>query len=405
MALHVHGSSNPLGITGNMDRVPMHGYFVFKDLITVFVFLLVFSLFVFFSPNTLGQRWPLLLLIILQCAICLKYFKYYYLIIIFVNYNKTINISDLFLIILNLIKSYANPLIVKYYYNEYNKQITNLIINLFYNILVGISETIRTQKLLFTNLFYRSLHSNYNYKHNNIKFNQWLAGIIDGDGYLGITNKKYTKCEITVGLEDEKLLRIIQNKFGGSIKLRSNSNSIRYRLQNKIGMINLINAINGNIRNSKRLTQLYQVCDILNINVLKPFKLDNNNSYISGLFDADGTINFYYQNNRPQLYISITNKYLKDIDFCKDILGGEIYFDKSQNGYYKWVITNEINHINFYKYIRNNLSYSHKMNKILLIPLFYKHYNAKAYIKKDTFLYKSWLKFETKWNNYNYKFK
>lgn len=55
MALHVHGSSNPLGITGNMDRVPMHGYFVFKDLITVFVFLLVFSLFVFFSPNTLGH--------------------------------------------------------------------------------------------------------------------------------------------------------------------------------------------------------------------------------------------------------------------------------------------------------------------------------------------------------------
>nr|YP_003204902.1 apocytochrome b [Millerozyma farinosa]CAY39272.1 apocytochrome b [Millerozyma farinosa] len=55
MALHVHGSSNPLGMTGNMDRVPMHGYFVFKDLITVFVFLLVFSLFVFFSPNTTGH--------------------------------------------------------------------------------------------------------------------------------------------------------------------------------------------------------------------------------------------------------------------------------------------------------------------------------------------------------------
>nr|NP_644680.1 apocytochrome b [Naumovozyma castellii]Q8M354.1 RecName: Full=Cytochrome b; AltName: Full=Complex III subunit 3; AltName: Full=Complex III subunit III; AltName: Full=Cytochrome b-c1 complex subunit 3; AltName: Full=Ubiquinol-cytochrome-c reductase complex cytochrome b subunit [Naumovozyma castellii CBS 4309]AAM34590.1 apocytochrome b [Naumovozyma castellii]ATV99269.1 apocytochrome b [Naumovozyma castellii]ATV99280.1 apocytochrome b [Naumovozyma castellii]ATV99291.1 apocytochrome b [Naumovoz len=55
MALHIHGSSNPLGITGNMDRLPMHGYFVFKDLITVFVFLIVFSLFVFFSPNTMGH--------------------------------------------------------------------------------------------------------------------------------------------------------------------------------------------------------------------------------------------------------------------------------------------------------------------------------------------------------------
>lgn len=55
MALHVHGSSNPIGISGNMDRLPMHGYFVFKDLITVFVFILIFSLFVFYSPNTLGH--------------------------------------------------------------------------------------------------------------------------------------------------------------------------------------------------------------------------------------------------------------------------------------------------------------------------------------------------------------
>lgn len=55
MALHVHGSSNPVGISGNLDRIPMHSYFIFKDLITVFVFILFFSLFVFYSPNTLGH--------------------------------------------------------------------------------------------------------------------------------------------------------------------------------------------------------------------------------------------------------------------------------------------------------------------------------------------------------------
>nr|YP_009919784.1 cytochrome b [Metschnikowia dekortorum]QMQ98437.1 cytochrome b [Metschnikowia dekortorum]QMQ98583.1 cytochrome b [Metschnikowia dekortorum]QNS23134.1 cytochrome b [Metschnikowia similis] len=55
IALHMHGSSNPVGITGNLDRMPMHSYFMFKDLMTVFVFLLMFSLFVFFSPNTLGH--------------------------------------------------------------------------------------------------------------------------------------------------------------------------------------------------------------------------------------------------------------------------------------------------------------------------------------------------------------
>nr|YP_008475309.1 apocytochrome b [Candida chauliodis]AGS44614.1 apocytochrome b [Candida chauliodis] len=55
MALHIHGSSNPLGITGNVDRLPMHPYFIFKDLVTVWVFLLIFSLFVFYSPNSLGH--------------------------------------------------------------------------------------------------------------------------------------------------------------------------------------------------------------------------------------------------------------------------------------------------------------------------------------------------------------
>lgn len=55
MALHVNGSTNPIGISNNIDRLPFHGYFVFKDLVTVFLLLLVFTLFVFFSPNTLGH--------------------------------------------------------------------------------------------------------------------------------------------------------------------------------------------------------------------------------------------------------------------------------------------------------------------------------------------------------------
>ncbi|CAH6724013.1 cytochrome b (mitochondrion) [[Candida] jaroonii] len=55
MAMHAHGSSNPLGMTGNVDRLPFHNYYMFKDLVTVFMFLMVFSLFVFFSPNTMGH--------------------------------------------------------------------------------------------------------------------------------------------------------------------------------------------------------------------------------------------------------------------------------------------------------------------------------------------------------------
>jgi ubiquinol-cytochrome c reductase cytochrome b subunit len=56
IALHdMAGSSNPLGISGNYDRLPFAPFFLFKDLITIFLFIFVLSIFVFFMPNTLGD--------------------------------------------------------------------------------------------------------------------------------------------------------------------------------------------------------------------------------------------------------------------------------------------------------------------------------------------------------------
>lgn len=55
IALHINGSSNPLGITSNLDRLPIHNYYIFKDLITIFVFLIILSLLVFYIPNILGH--------------------------------------------------------------------------------------------------------------------------------------------------------------------------------------------------------------------------------------------------------------------------------------------------------------------------------------------------------------
>jgi ubiquinol-cytochrome c reductase cytochrome b subunit len=56
IALHdTAGSSNPLGISGNYDRLPFAPYFVFKDLVTIFLFIVILSVFVFFMPNVLGD--------------------------------------------------------------------------------------------------------------------------------------------------------------------------------------------------------------------------------------------------------------------------------------------------------------------------------------------------------------
>jgi ubiquinol-cytochrome c reductase cytochrome b subunit len=56
IALHDSaGSGNPLGVSGNYDRLPFAPYFLFKDLITIFIFIIVLSILVFFMPNALGD--------------------------------------------------------------------------------------------------------------------------------------------------------------------------------------------------------------------------------------------------------------------------------------------------------------------------------------------------------------
>jgi ubiquinol-cytochrome c reductase cytochrome b subunit len=56
IALHdSSGSGNPLGISGNYDRLPFWPYFIFKDLVTIFIFIFALSIYVFFMPNILGD--------------------------------------------------------------------------------------------------------------------------------------------------------------------------------------------------------------------------------------------------------------------------------------------------------------------------------------------------------------
>jgi len=56
-ALHVTGSNNPLGIDtkGPQDTLPFHPYYTMKDSVGLIAFLIVYAMFVFFLPNSLGH--------------------------------------------------------------------------------------------------------------------------------------------------------------------------------------------------------------------------------------------------------------------------------------------------------------------------------------------------------------
>lgn len=55
LTLHTHGSSNPLGISSNIDKVAMHPFYIFKDLVTIYAFFLVLAIVVCFLPNAMGH--------------------------------------------------------------------------------------------------------------------------------------------------------------------------------------------------------------------------------------------------------------------------------------------------------------------------------------------------------------
>jgi len=57
MALHTHGSGNPLGIDtkGPQDTIPFHPYYTVKDLFGTGVLLIIYLGFVFFAPNLFGE--------------------------------------------------------------------------------------------------------------------------------------------------------------------------------------------------------------------------------------------------------------------------------------------------------------------------------------------------------------
>uniref|UniRef100_UPI0030023490 intron-encoded RNA maturase bI4 n=1 Tax=Fomes fomentarius TaxID=40442 RepID=UPI0030023490 len=415
------------------------------------------------------QIWPNIMILIVNiiytCAISWKYILNSDLVKI---YNKTINISDLLIknlfikfnlfnyMIINLgfvpkIKNFnINPIIVRYYYKICNQQITKvikglnqfmqhiinnrvyLIINIFFNnnksyplLQVGISETIRTQKKIinsnnknFLIPYYigkRGISTRINNaiikdNHNNeisLIFKQWFAGITDGDGYIYVNKQGYVGFEITLPTCDEKVLRIIQNKFGGNIKARSGVKAVRYRTKNKESVSKIIQCLNGLIINNIRLVQLHKACLALNIPIKDPITPTIDSAYISGLLDSDGSINiykhFYNLTYRYQLTISIANKSRSNIEFLLPTIGGNIYFDRSENGRYIWKANSKLLHLKLYDYFLKFPPKTIKTHRTHLIKEFHELNDKKVYRDTDilSMNFKIWKNFISKWDNNN----
>jgi hypothetical protein len=238
-----------------------------------------------------------------------------------------------------------------------------------------------------------------NLKSNTLKpedkrFNQWLAGLIDGDGCFQLSKKGYASLEIVAHIRDKNCLYQIKQKFGGAVKLRTNLNHLRFRIHHKQGMLDIIKAVNGEIRNPIRLLQLNKICEKYDIPVLQPAPLTYENAWLSGFLDSDGSI--YLNLKSSQIFIAAgqKNKYLLDI-LC-ELYGGSIYIEKLS---FKWIVYTKSEIIKLLKYFKLNPCRSAKLNRINAVPKYYELRDLKAHLAEEsTILGKAWKKFLLRWD-------
>ena len=231
----------------------------------------------------------------------------------------------------------------------------------------------------------------------DLAFKEWLAGLIDGDGYFLLSKNGYNSCEITMDTRDKKVLYLLQHMYGGSVKQISNALAFKYKLRNRAGLIALINDVNGLIRNPIRLLQMNKLCVKFNIELKCSNNLTFNNGWLSGFIDSDGSI--YYNEASGQVFIGISqkNKYL--LEPLMHIYGGRVDISSPKIEAFKYVIYRKGELFNLIdNYFNKYPLRTEKMKRVNLIKEFYLVRLSNK--NKDIVKFNEWVKFKDRWEKY-----
>ena len=308
------------------------------------------------------------------------------------KYNNYIYISN----------SFLNSFINVFWQYLFNLNKTEKWKTVIVSKLVGISEAIRLMltSILFINFNTIKL-SKFNYStfinEINEGFNEWLAGLIDGDGSFLLSKSGSARLYIIMDIRDKGALYEILHKFGGSIKPVAGAKALRYNLSNKKGLVKLIESVNGHIRNPARLLQLNKLCNKYNITLNYAKPLTFKNGWFSGFLDSDGSV--YFNEQSGQIFISATQKNIYLLEPLINIYGGRVYPSNSRGEAFKYIIYRKkeifnMIHNYFDKYPLRTL----KANRIKLIKEFYV---VRTYKHSDDVLkLNGWVTFKDKWEKY-----
>ena len=270
---------------------------------------------------------------------------------------------------------------------------------------------------------------------NNEKWNQWFAGLTDGDGCFYINQKeKSVSYEVTTHATDVRLMYLIKNKLKtGSVTLRSGSNSVRYRTKQKDVICDIVKRLNGKLQNPARIIQFKNVCALYNIDYIEPPTLIvKEDGYLAGLIDSDGSFTISVSKSSQadsqitgvqgriirltnskgfnHITFKVTSSYKAYLEIImKSYNSGTIYVEKanlknkSSKDKYHWTIRSQEEFQYLYEYIKKNPLKSLKMHRMRLVLLYFKYKDLKYHLKPTgTIESKIWSKFAKSWYKYSY---
>jgi len=266
------------------------------------------------------------------------------------------------------------------------------------------------------------------------KWNQWFAGLTDGDGCFYINKKeKSISYELTVHIFDSRVVYDIKNKLkAGYILKRSNSQSIRYRVKAREVIENIVDRLNGRLYNEARIKQFEKVCQLLNKQYITPSsRLSKDDGYLAGLIDSDGslTINVSKSSKKDsqisgvqgrclrlinsrganQLRLTIASKYLNNVTLIqKSYKMGVVYTEKVNNNRcpnekHIWTLSSYTDFQILYEYLKKFPLKSTKMHRMRLVFIYFKYKELKYDLKEsDSLEFKLWSKLCKAWFKYSF---
>lgn len=337
------------------------------------------------------------------------------------NYSINFSYNNLYLIknwvLVKILNNYLGNLqITKTYLKilikNFNKLLTMLVgisettcllttnIFILFNLIIKFENLKNNENNLESNVF--SLSNKENLEKNEKQFYEWLAGLIDGDGYFYIRKQnRLTYLIITFDLRDKKTAEMIKYHIGGNIYFISGKKAVQYKLFNQKDIILLLNKLNGLIRTPTRVEQLKQSCLKYGIEFKSPINLEFNSAWFSGFFDADGHITYNKNKRYANMNICLTQKYKEVLEELAILYNGRIYNHSKKNNAYRFIISKKDSVKTILNsYFNINPSRTIKQNRLMLIKTYYELVVKKAHrSSKESLLNKEWVNFQKNWLN------